>query len=111
MPVERIDVGQDFSQYPLGRYAKHGPNNGERFREQFLLPALRRGSVVEVDLSHARGLAPSFLEESFGGLARAGYSPDDLSNRLVIQSSADPSLVEEVKGYILDAFRALQKRI
>lgn len=97
---QSINLAKQFSTYPFGRYPKHGPDNGERFRLEYLEPALRAGGVVTVDISGARGLAPSFLEEAFGGLIRAGFTKADLDQRLVIRSEVDPSLVEEVKGYI-----------
>lgn len=97
---QTIDLAKQFSTYPFGRYPKHGPDNGERFRTEYLEPALRNGGVVSVDISGARGLAPSFLEEAFGGLLRSGFTKADLDQRLVIHSAVDPSLVDEVKGYI-----------
>ena len=100
-----LDVARDFSAYPFGRYPEHGPDNGQRFRDEQLIPALRAGGRVIVDLTGARGLAPSFLEEAFGGLIRAGFSQEDLDARLVVKSSVDPSLVREVRGYIEEAAR------
>lgn len=97
---QSIDLAKQFSTYPFGRYPKHGPDNGQRFRVEYLEPALKAGGVVTVDISGARGLAPSFLEEAFGGLVRSGFTKADLDLRLVIESAVDPSLVEEVWGYI-----------
>ena len=98
-----LNVARAFSEYPFGRYPSHGPNNGQRFREEFLIPALRQHEQVTVDLTGARGLAPSFLEEAFGGLVRSGFSTADLRTRLVIQSDLDSSFVTEAWGYIDDA--------
>lgn len=98
-----LDVATQFDPYPFGRYDNHGPKNGTRFREDLLLPLLKRGEHVTVDLTNARGLAASFLEESFGGLVRAGLSADFIASHVVIRSETDPSLIIEVQSYIHDA--------
>lgn len=101
-----IDLAKQFAPFPFGRYEEHGPHSGARFREEFLLPLLRRGESVVVDLSNARGLAPSFLEEAFGGLVRAGFTPTQLDELIEIRSETDPSLTVEIKTYILNAAHA-----
>lgn len=95
-----IDVATQFDPYPFGRYPKHGPFNGERFREELLLPPLRKGETVVVDLTHTIGAAASFLEESFGGLLRAGLSRDFVEAHVSVRSDTDPSLISEVENYI-----------
>jgi hypothetical protein len=102
MTSNAINVGRDFSRYPAGRYKSDGPYNGEKFREEFLLPALRGGAEkVVVEFNDARGYGSSFLEEAFGGLVRAGFDAQDLFNRLDMRSN-DKSLIEEIKTYITD---------
>lgn len=98
-----IDVAEKFSRFPFGRYPEHGDDNGQRFREQYLIPALDDGNEVCVDLTGARGLAASFLEEAFGGLIREGYDLEDLQARLTVKSETDRSLVDEVWAYMADA--------
>lgn len=98
-----LNIAKQFSEFPFGRYPAHGDYNGERFREEKLIPALRRGGVVTVDMTGARGLAASFLEESFGGLVRRGFELAELETRLVLISVTDPSLADEAWGYIRDA--------
>lgn len=98
-----INIAREFSRYPAGRYKSDGPYSGERFREEFLVPALSAGTdTVVIELDGARGLGSSFLEESFGGLVRNGHSPQELLNRLKLISE-DVSLLEEIKSYILEA--------
>ncbi len=69
-----IKVSKDFSRFPVGRYKKDGPDSGERFREDLLLPAVKdaldKDGKVRVVLDGVVGLPSSFLEESFGGLVR-----------------------------------------
>lgn len=84
----RIAIATDFTKYPGPRYKASGPYSGELFREEILIPALdeaiRGGSKVVVDLDDVAGYGSSFLEESFGGLIRRGYSKADLDQHLVI---------------------------
>lgn len=96
----KINLGKQFGRYPAGRYLADGPYNGQKFREDFLIPALNGvDDEIEIDLSDARGLKSSFLEEAFGGLVRAGYVVDDLIRRFKFVTR-DQSLVEEIREYI-----------
>ena len=94
----------DFSQFPFGRTPKHGPFNGQRFRQERLLPAFRAGNEqVLVDLNGAKGLGPSFLEEAFGGLVREGIPPDEVLSRLVVKSEGDRSFGDLIIRYVREA--------
>lgn len=93
-----INVAKDFSRAPAGRFISDGPNSGERFREQFLVPALNSESAVVLEMDGTRGYGSSFLEEAFGGLIRKGFAAAELARRLVFKTK-DPSLVAEIKGY------------
>jgi len=96
----KINLGKQFGRYPAGRYLDDGPYSGQKFREDFLVPALTGGGGdIEVDLSEARGLKSSFLEEAFGGLVRAGFDPEDIIRRFKFVSR-DPSLEMEIHEYI-----------
>lgn len=95
-----INVANDFSRLPYGRYRWQGNFSGEAFREDLLLPAMRSGDSIIVDLDGTSGVGPSFLEEAFGGLIRAGLKLDQVLSKLTIKSDDDPSYVEEVEGYL-----------
>lgn len=92
-----INVSRDFSRAPAGRFVSDGPNSGERFRNQFLVPALNAGSVT-LELDGTRGYGSSFLEEAFGGLLRAGFAAEDLLRRISFRTK-DASLVAEIRSY------------
>lgn len=83
--TEKIVIAKDFSRSPSGRYhPADGDFSGQRFREEFLYPALKNGKV-EVNLDGCLTLGSSFLDEAFGGLVREkGLSVDYLMNNLVI---------------------------
>ena len=99
-----IDVGRQFSRFPVGRYLGDGESNGQKFREDVLTPALTRYEKVVVDLDSALGYGSSFLEEAFGGLVRAGRNKDEILRRIELVST-DDSLKMEILQYIDDAAR------
>lgn len=88
MSNKTIFIAKDYSDTPAGRYKSDGNYSGERFREEFLYPALREYDHVEVNLDEALGYGSSFLEEAFGGLIREkGIQIDEIKNKLHIVSS------------------------
>lgn len=97
-----INIGTDFSRYPVGRYRKDGEFNGEVFRDDRLTPHLAMGRQVRLLFDDALGYGSSFLEEVFGGLVRSGYTPAKLRDLLILESS-DDSLITEIFSYIDEA--------
>jgi hypothetical protein len=102
MADTKIDMQRDFSRYPIGRYKKDGPHSGERFREEILLPHLKKNERIEVNLDSGLSYGSSFLEEAFGGLVRAGLTVDFINTSLVLVSK-DQTLLDEIAFYIDDA--------
>jgi len=91
MADQTIVIASDFTRYPGPRYRKDGPFSGEQFRDELLVPALRRvergGGNVIVELDGVAGYGSSFLEEAFGGLLRCGFSPQFLRQHLRIDAN------------------------
>lgn len=94
-----INIAHNFSRFPAGRYKSDGPFSGELFRDDFLVPVLKSGTPVSLELDGVRGYGSSFLEEVFGGLVRLGYSSQELT-RLISLRCSDPSIVDEINDYI-----------
>lgn len=94
-----INIAKEFSRYPAGRYLADGPANGEKFREEFLVPILREKNKAIIFMDGTRGYGSSFLEEAFGGLRRAGYSIDLLKQSFQFEAS-DKSLIDEIWEYV-----------
>jgi hypothetical protein len=97
-----INIGKDFSRYPVGRTREDGESNGERFREDFLRPALVQVDVVNIEFDDALGYNSSFLEEVFGGLIRNGFTKEHLANKIKLVTK-DDSLLVEIKEYMESA--------
>lgn len=93
----------DFSEFPGPRNAKIGFFSGELFRDEVLIKAIKAEGIesVTVNLDGTAGYGSSFLEEAFGGLIRKGYATDAvlaLCGRII--SEDDPSLINEIIGYV-----------
>lgn len=97
-----INIAKDFSDMPYGRYSRDSEDSGERFRKEFLVPALQRHEKVIVQMDGALGYGSSFLDEVFAGLVRdEGYSKKDVLERVVIDSSLESikkSIIKYVKS-------------
>lgn len=104
MKKQVIEVEKKFAKYPAGRYKKDGPYSGEEFRESFLLPAFKNeeNTKVVVQFKNVRGLASSFLEESFGGLVREGLTSEEILSKLEILCH-DETIIQEITQYINEA--------
>ena len=99
MTVKAINVREDFTRFPAGRYISDGSYSGQRFRDKFLVPALSSSDVVEIYMDGTLSPGSSFLEEAFGGLLRQGFTSNDLASRIKIIAS-DEVLVAEVQQYL-----------
>jgi hypothetical protein len=85
-----------FSRVTGGR--NEGNYSGRAFRDEVLVPALGRYTIVTLDLNGVEGIACSFLDEVFGGLVeKGGFDQGDLMARLKIVSDlpSDHHLVWE----------------
>ncbi|EOG8130227.1 STAS-like domain-containing protein [Klebsiella pneumoniae] len=101
----KIVIARDFSKTPFGRFVSDSPYSAEKFRKDFLVPALRSGDQeVVVDFNGiALGVGSSFLEEAFGGLVRKeGLPKSGLRRRLVIKSEV-PFYKEQIERFIENA--------
>ncbi len=102
-----INIAQEYTKTPGGRFIKEGPFSGEDFRKKLLKPkfedACKTGQQLRVVLDGGYGYATSFLEEAFGGLARELQDRAILSIEIV--SDEEPVLIEKIKTYIESALQ------
>jgi len=100
-PHMTLKIAEDFSKEPAGRYRGDGDASGEVFREERLIPALKKFDRVTVDLDGTEGYGSSFLEEAFGGLLRSyGMNLASFESRVELRSQEDPSLIDEILQYV-----------
>jgi len=102
-----LSVLEEFSATPGPRFKEEGPFSGEEFRDAILSPrfksALDQDAVLLVDLDGTAGYATSFLEESFGGLARELKNSEVVLTHLDFKTEDEPYLKNSIKRYILEA--------
>lgn len=104
MTVKTINVIKDFYPAPYGRYSRdvqpgETDASGERFREEYLIPALRENDKVIVDLTGYNRYARSFLDEAFAGLISSGeFTLADLRQKLEYRHENLPSIVALIES-------------
>ena len=99
-----IKISEEFTDAPGGRHLSDGDYSGEKFREEFLEPAIKdTDEMIFVDLDGTFGYPRSFLEEAFGGLARV-FSKEVVKSRITFISNEDPGLIDKINEYIEDAY-------
>ena len=100
-----INIAEDYTKTPGGRYIKEGEFSGQAFRNDVLLPAFKKAKMdkesLQVNLDGGYGYGSSFLEEAFGGLARETKDRDVL--KIEIISEEEPRLVDDIRRYMEDA--------
>lgn len=84
-----INLVEDFHTTPYGRYEElDGDGAGDRFRKEFLAPALRQHEKVHVNLDGYNRYGRSFLDEAFGGLIRVeNFTPEQVLEKLTYSHS------------------------
>ena len=91
--VRTINILNEFSRTPGGRYYTDGPASGQKFREEVLIPALAENDHLTIEMDGTRGYPSSFLEEAFGGLVREmKWSREEFQRRITLRASPDFSI-------------------
>jgi hypothetical protein len=97
----KINIANEFSDTPGARYYTDGDYSGQEFRDKFLINNFDNFDKIIINLDGTEGYATSFLEESFGGLARL-KGKDIVLQKLDFISEEEPDLIDEIKSYIRD---------
>lgn len=104
--TQTINIADDFTRYPGGRYTDDGPGNGTDFREKFLVPVLENNEKAIIVLDGSAGYPSSFLDEAFAGLVRVhSYNADKVLDSFVLKAD-EPGFsrfVELIKKYVRSA--------
>lgn len=109
--MNTINICNDFSDTPGGRYKKEGTYSGEEFRETLLLPAYEKiehtQDKLTINFDNCFGFATSFLEEAFGGLVRVHHKKNSLKKYIII-SNDDETIPELIEKYITEAEKKIR---
>lgn len=102
-----INIANDYTKSPGGRYIIEGEYSGEDFRERILLPAFEKcqsnDEELIINLDGGYGYGSSFLEEAFGGLARKTKNHNIL--KITIISDEEPQLINDILKYMKDELK------
>ena len=96
-----LDCKEDYM-YEGPRLKELGPESGEEFRDEFLIPWLEENSQssdLTIDFEGTVVYTPSFLEETFGGAVRKNYV--QVKNLKFINIPDEQK--EDIEKYINDA--------
>lgn len=101
-----LNIVEDYTETPGGRYISEGEFSGEDFRERVLIPkyltclALKEKLIINFDGGY--GYPPGFLEESFGGMIRKGFAASEVLSVIYFISEEEPEIIDTVISYIQD---------
>lgn len=106
--MSTLNIGQDFSLDPGGRYRTDGEGNGEAFREDCFRPALESlepGEKLTIILDDGpETYGSSFIVEGFAGVVKFGYMNSEalLNSIEIVFSDSDfefykDKIVEHIK--------------
>ena len=110
---ETINIAEQYTRFPGGRYPEDGDGNGTDFRERYLLPVLERHIHATVVLDGAAGYPSSFLDEAFAGLVRKhGFTASEVLGAFtfVAEQPGFRPFIDIIKKYVNEA-RAAPKEI
>lgn len=103
MEKKIINIAKDFGIVLGGRWIKDGPNSGEAFYTQILEPyfvnAMTNNSLLIIELDGTKGYPSSFLDQSFGELARK-KGVKEVKDRIIFDTKIFPWVVEYIKSEI-----------
>lgn len=101
--MKTISIAEDFSRYPSGRDAKDGDYSGEKFLNDHLKPkmleAIRTEQKLVVSLDGLMSCGSSFLDASFGELARSKDVGKKVVRRTLVIKHSSP-MMERIKRSI-----------
>jgi hypothetical protein len=98
-------ISTEYTDAPGGRYIDDGPFSGEHFRDTIIKPLIKKlkpNERIHLIFDGAYGYATSFLEETFGGLARELGSEQTI-NLFYFESNDEPELIDRIIQYIKEA--------
>ena len=100
----KISIATEFSNRLGGRWTRLGPASGEEFYEKILLPkyekAIQEGQPLHIYLDEVKSYPFSFLDQSFGELARIKNDPKLVSDTLCFHTENFKMVVDCIRDDI-----------
>ena len=93
----------DYTRFPGGRFSSDGEGNAADFRVKFLVPPLKNGNLVKLNLDGVIGYPASFLEEAFGGLIRnEGFDSEFVEKHIELEAlePGNSGVIRLIQKYI-----------
>lgn len=105
----KLNIVNEFTDAPGGRYRSQGDYSGEEFRDDYLVKrykeALKKDEKLYLYFDGSYGYPAGFLEESFGGMIRLGFDGNDMLERMIFVSEEDEFLPMQITTYIKDMMK------
>lgn len=104
-----ITLYKDFSPSPVGRYRSDSQFSGEVFREDYLVPSLKKFDKITINLNGLDGIGPSFWDEAFGGIIRCKYyTLDEINKKINFECTDDKFLIKHIQNFMQNANNLLK---
>lgn len=98
-----INIANDFSRVIGGRWKKFGPFSGEAFYNDVLedkyIEAVENNNKLHIYLDGTSGYGSSFLDQSFGELAR-NYGLDKVKANVVLHAETFKWIIDYINSEI-----------
>lgn len=98
-----VNISQDYSKTLGGRWISLGEFSGEDFFKRVLEPsyleAVKENSTLTIELDGTTGYPSSFLDQSFGELARK-YGVENVNKALAFKAEVFAWVVDYIKQRI-----------
>lgn len=100
-----INIARDYSPILGGRWIRLGPHSGEDFYNTLLektyLEAFKKGEKLIIELDRTKGYPSSFLDQSFGELARK-YGVENVRKTLELRGTVFKWVIDYINKEIWD---------
>ena len=100
-------IAAEFGKTPSARKEEEGKLSGIELRNNLkvlIRQNIESNELISIDMDGTAGYGSSFLEEVFGGLVRVeGFTLAELERHMVIKTTEDPDLEDEIWEDIRDA--------
>ena len=91
---------RDYTLDPFGRYRTDGDGNGEEYRVDYIVPELKLGNKLIINLDGIDEFGSSFLVEAFANLIRKEDFTYEYIKKMVIFECEDKEVINEIQYYL-----------